>query len=414
MLPVPKIIADMEAGGPLITAMRGTNKYDLERSEAKLKASEAHLNPLKTIAQAASQMTYSKLMQPQYLAKLMGNSDVAANLSQDQREQVLKTLYGAGTGQGTGQGTGNQLLQGFYGEPTQESPFDNFKNILTNWLTGGKPPQNNNQQPMQQPSYMPPQNQAPSQNRGVVNNNQPEQVSGIPGNESLAPPENNIPQSSNKEDIYADKAARLASIKKEGEKSGTNRADDIKELDTAAYNGRDAQVSLNDLGAIVSSPEFKKIRNVPLAGQHELGWYSLNGTPEEKQMIGKFLTLSGDIVAKASKNFAGPFRVGEQKLLFSMKPNASDMPDVAIGKIEALSTMNTLLSERAALTSKMMSQYHINKGQASDMADKQLNGAEIRRQIHDRFNPQVTIKNKKTGEIMTLTPAEARNRGVDV
>jgi hypothetical protein len=57
---------------------------------------QAQYEPLKLQADAASKLTYAQLMGPQYLAKLLGNKDIAANIPDDQKAQILGNLTRAG------------------------------------------------------------------------------------------------------------------------------------------------------------------------------------------------------------------------------------------------------------------------------------------------------------------------------
>ena len=169
---------------------------------------------------------------------------------------------------------------------------------------------------------------------------------------------------------------------------------------------------IDEVSDILASPTFEQIRQTPLAGHHELQYYAKEGTPEQQQMVGKYYTLTGNLIKDASRDFAGQFRKGEQQLLNGMKPSPSDTVDSAKGKTETLSVLNKMLAARSRLTSKIMSEHHVNKLQALEEADRQVDGEAIRRQVHDRLNPMVTIKNRKTGETKTITAAEARKLGV--
>ena len=129
-------------------------------------------------------------------------------------------------------------------------------------------------------------------------------------------------------------------------------------------------------------------------------------------MVGKYYTLTGNLIKDASRDFAGQFRKGEQTLLQGMKPSTSDTVDTAKGKAGTLTVLNKMLQERSRLTSKYMEKNHANKLEASEWADRQVDGDKIRKEVHDRLNPTVTIKNRKTGEQKTISISEARKLGV--
>jgi len=169
------------------------------------------------------------------------------------------------------------------------------------------------------------------------------------------------------------------------------------------------------VNSMIASPEIRELRQVPLAGRHEMSFYAKYGTPAQQQLVGRLYAQMGNIVKDSSRDFAGQFRKGEQQLLQGMKPNDSDTIDSMTGKAESLSVMNKMLMERSRLTSQYMSQYHINKLQASEFADKKINGQAIRDQVHNTLNPKPTDedinfmaqKYKKTpDEIRTMLKAK--------
>ena len=106
----------------------------------------------------------------------------------------------------------------------------------------------------------------------------------------------------------------------------------------------------------------------------------------------------------------GPTQTMGQSLLQGMKPSLDDTVDVARGKMSSLTLLNKMLQERSRETSKLMREYHIDKLQASEMADKKINGTKIRESIEDKLSPMITIE--LNGERKTLPRSEARRRGV--
>lgn len=352
-------------------------------------------------ANAMSKLAYANLVGPQFLAKLMGNDSILANIPDEQKQSALKNIYNAGIGQSSAgnifshplspQNNGNQSLSSFL--------VDKMKNIFNQPSTN---------LPMNTPSNNSLANQSilSQEDKSGINQLTPGQSYVIKGNL------NNSQPLSNDNSSFSENVGRYKGIVQEGEASGKIRAQDIKELNDTVFNGETNQTTLDSLSNILSSPEFEQIRQIPLAGHHELSYYSKFGTPEQQNMVGQYYTLTGNVIKDSARDFAGQFRKGEQQLLEGMKPNPSDTVDVARGKAETLSVMNKLLTERSRLTSEMMNQYHVNKLQAQEMADKKINGNVIRQQIHNKLNPTVTIRNRTTGEIMTVPIEEARKRGV--
>lgn len=447
-LPLPRVVADVGPGGPLVTSMRGINALQNDMLMNKIASVKAQYAPLTTQAEAASKLAYAQLMGPQFMAKLMGNQDILANIPDDQKKNILSKLQQAGMGQGMP--GGNALSPGQSSpmpQPTQPNQGGNslsgyFGNILKNILGGGnnqQAPQSQNalMQPSQMETQMPNVNAIagidPSSELGQATTswqNSPDAAAraredgmySVPpdrellqwyrGQQGPASPPQSAPPAFGVTPTFSENVGNYKGIVKEGEESGKIRATDINELNKVAFNGQTTQTTLDNLNKIVSSPAFEEIRQVPLAGHHELAFYAKEGTPEQQNMVGQYYTLTGNIIKDSSRDFAGQFRSGEQQLLQSMKPTPSDTVDTARGKLESLSVMNKMLTQRASLTSQYMNQYHINKLEASQMADKQVDGEKIRQDVHDTLNPTVTIKNPKTGEVMTLSISEARKRGV--
>lgn len=403
-LPLPRVVADIEPGGGLVTARKGINALTSSGLQNQIDAAKARYAPITAQADAASKLAYASLMGPQFLAKLMGNEDILSNIDDPKKRNVLQMLLGAGTGQnalmnGLGANTANVANQGNVPNAIQD-PVGNlfakginyFKNA---WNFGDKSsPQSNNafaQQPVLQSQVNQPMVGSSTQ--------APQQVDSIP--------EITAPQS---DGSWVGNRAAYAGRVEEGKKAGELRAGDIKELNDTAFNANTMQGTLDELSGIVNSPEFRQIRQIPIAGQHEIGWYAKFGTPAQKRMIGNFLSEQGQVVVNAAGQFKGAFRAGEQGLINTMKVNPSDMPEVASGKIQGMSILNQMLAQRSALTARLMEDQHLSKGKAMEIADKQVNGKKIREHLDKSI--MITVRNKKTGDKKTISLLEARKLGV--
>lgn len=369
--------------------------------------------PAKTMAQVASQMAYANLMGPQFVAKLMGNSDIVANSPQLQNPATIAKLYQAGIGQGTG---ANVFANP--GAMPSSSFIDNIvepdsilgkavREVKNAFGFSDKLPQMQNNNPLSQDVNLGQPLNLSQQDRNAISNMQPgdSYVVGQPSNALVEPS-----YTPSQPKTYAETSGEFAGTKKELERSGEIRANDIKDLNEIVFNAENNQATLDDISDILGSPQFEQMRQVPILGHRELGFYSKFGTPEQQQMVGRYFTDTGNVIKNSARDFPGAFRRGEQQLLNGMKPNPSDTVDTARGKTESLSYFNKLLHERSKLTSQYMEKYHINKLKAMELADQQLNGNDIRQQIHDKLNPVVTIKNKRTGEIVTVPIGEARSK----
>jgi hypothetical protein len=402
-LPLPRVVADVGPGGPAVTSLRGMNALINDIYGNQIKKVQAEYAPTTVPAEAASKWAYANLMGPQFIAKLMGNPDVVANSPQLQNPQTINTLYQAGTGQGLG----NPFLT-MPGVPQQNQGglLGHIVNGVRNAFGfGGQQPQN----AMSQPPQMIPRQEAIARANADQQRADMREGQAIPQQTNAIIPQAPMPSAG--QNTYAENAGQYAGVKAEGAEAGKIRANDIKELADTVFNGETKQATLDDLTSMVTSPVIQEIRQLPLAGRHEMGWYAKEGTKEQKELVGRLYTQMGNLVKDSSRDFAGQFRKGEQQLLNGMKPNDSDTVDVMIGKIQSLSTMNKLLTERARLVAHNMNNYHMNKLDASELADKQLKGDNIRKQVYDSLHPTITIRNPRTGERITIPIEDARKGG---
>ena len=400
-----------------------------------MNATQAAYYPLTLKADAASKMAYANLMGPQFTAKLLGNESILSNLPDDQKNQLLQLLVNAGTKTSSLPGKLN------LGIPSDNSPWSNqpapsvtnnapvpmpaspvpmntappavpaqtISNPQTEqgkaidaWLKSPKAMQQMQNDGM---VTIPDQNKLLNWYRGLNQPSVPVQPASLPVNSSATA---GSPQPTKS---FAENTANYESVVSEGKEMGKIRANDIKDLGDTYQSGINNQTTLDQVSDILSSPAFEQIRQLPLASQHELAFYAKEGTPDQQRLVGKYYALTGNIIKDSSRDFRGQFRVGEQKLLEGMKPSPSDTIDTAKGKVESLSYLNQMLTQRSRLASQLMSQYHMNKADALDMADRSINGASVRQQIVDRLNPTVTLRNPKTGQMVTVPVSEARKGG---
>lgn len=161
----------------------------------------------------------------------------------------------------------------------------------------------------------------------------------------------------------------------------------IEDLEKNVLSSTIKQETLDELSSVVTNPSFQAMRQIPIAGKYELEGYSKFGTPEQKKLVGQYMTLTGQIIKDSARDFAGQFRIGEQALLNSMKPSLSDTYETATGKIEALSLMNKMLMERSRIMSDLMRERGLSLNKATSEADKLINADEIRNGIKQRLEP---------------------------
>lgn len=168
----------------------------------------------------------------------------------------------------------------------------------------------------------------------------------------------------------------------------------ISKLEDIVLSGTQKSDTFNELNSILGSEEFEALRQHPILGRHELGWYQKYGTPEQQDVIGKIKTYMGNIIKDSARDFAGQFRIGEQALLNDMKPNVGDSLDVMKGKAEALTYLNTMMTKRAEMEADLMRNYNMSALQAKIATDKAINPSEIKKDIKTILHPASSKKTK--------------------
>ena len=171
----------------------------------------------------------------------------------------------------------------------------------------------------------------------------------------------------------------------------------IGNLEDIVLNSSAKQETLNEVADVIASPEFKEMRQNPVLGKHELGWFSKFGSPEQQKLVGKFRANTGQIIKDSARDFGGQFRVGEQALLNSMKPNDSDSLAVMEGKTEALMFMINKITQRATVESQLMREKNLSPVQAKIAADKIVNTSKIKDEIKERLNPHREVTKELNG-----------------
>lgn len=173
----------------------------------------------------------------------------------------------------------------------------------------------------------------------------------------------------------------------------------ISDLEKQALSGYQKQETFDALNEDLGSDMFESMRRHPELGRHELAWYEKFGTKEQQEMIGRMRTHMGNIIKDSSRDFAGQFRVGEQALLNSMKPNESDSLSTMKGKAEALTYMNQLLTRRSELEADLMRNQGLSALQARIKANKDIDPKEMKKEIKTILHP--------AGRAL-ITPEQAR------
>jgi len=428
-LPLPKVVPDVGPGGPLVTALGGMNALYDAIQQAKYDAVKAQYAPFTIPAQALSQATYSQLMGPQYIAKLMGNKDIVANSPELRNPNTARQLYQAGMGAGGGMGnasqpemnangaTGNPLLDlvmknAQTASQSSRSPLAAFVDTVKNAFNlGDKTPAPESAQNallMNQPNLS-------QQDRNAIGSMQPGQAYTIQGNQNppmqgtnanagysyqpngnntvASPQEINMVANNNnpQQDNYAKNAATYAGIVKAGEELGTERGKAIADLGKQQQNLSDSGVILDRLISTVQSPEFQTMRSqIPFFQDKQLQVLAKIGTPEQQRMIGDFLSTAQAFVASTVNSFKGKALEKEFNLANKMKINENDTVGVAEGKLRALKTIKEISETKNDMIIDLMTNQNMDQGKAVKLTNKLVNTKLIENQVNGLLSTKPT------------------------
>ena len=425
-LPLPSITTNT-----IPNAMSTLNQLVNQHYQNEIAAVNAKYAPAIVTANANAKNAYANLMGPQFTAKALGNTNILAQLQPDQANAAINRVINAATGQPT---SNNILTSQNNLSPDQQGGNGQswLRNALHSFFGGNvfaPPPQNNNallqtptvpayyqNQQQQNQSPQPGQNQLQPpnqwqatdngqiQNQPVVNNPTPSQ----PINTTSNQPTDTTTANNNPNRQMAINAGQFKGTVAQGEEEGKIRAKQAKDLDDMAFNAQTTQSTVDEMNRNLVSPVLSQIRQLPLAGQHEFGYYRKLGTPEQQELIAQLDNQFKTIVKNTTKDFSGQVRNSELDLLNQTIPTDKDTINTMIGKAEALTLQRQMLITRANITSQLMHNYGMNKNDASKLADQSIDINKMRQQIHDKLHPMITLKNKKTNEQVTVPIAEAR------
>lgn len=322
-----------------------------------------------------SKNTYADIAGRQVVAKALGLPDVVANSNDPELKR--SSNYVLGSGNGHPQQTGN-LQEGI-------SLAD-----LARYLQQHEPNHAIPGLPSQAPSsgqqVFPLAEQQSSPN-GRTGNEQVE----LPPLPSLKGTNNTVSQKqfvpSTK--TYAEKTADYKGVLKEGEELGGLRAKSIDDMDKQYEQALAADIPIDHFIEMTHNPIFENMRkNVPFFQDKQLSALSAIGTPQEQKIVGDFVTSGSKAVANTINSFRGRILDKEIDLANNMKISPKDTWNVMLGKLESIKTFNEITKQRARIASQLMQKDHINRGDALEQADKQVDGEKIRNKIQEQLTPQ--------------------------
>lgn len=424
-IPSVNLFSNMPGGG-INAAMNANNALANNMHLRELNRIKAKYAPLTTQAEAMSKLAYANLMAPQFLAKMMANPDLVASLSESDIKNNLNMIQRAGSGQGTGASLINSIQngvapnsQGIKNPLSNMGEFiaDKFRNAFTSPPSPQDAPSSSN--PAASQSVAPRTGKPKGAVRKVSEqwydeNGEPVYEDNMEGSQS-SPLELEVTtgQAPGRELTYAEKAGRQRGIIKEGEKLGDYRAEDIRNTGNEQKSLAASGVVLDRLTNIVKSDEFQNARNtIPMFQDKQLSLLKIMGTPEQKDMIGDFLSTAEAYKAATVNSFAGKPLVREFDLADRIKISEGDPVGVAEGKIRSLTTLKKIAEQKNKIILRLMQDKHMNQGDAIEEANKRVDIKPIELEVTKLLEPRVSVTNQRTGEIIMMPRSKARELGV--
>lgn len=402
-IPLPKVVADVEAGGPFVTSARGLNALRQSQLQNQISGIEAQYKPLTVQAEAASKLAYANLMGPQFLAKMMANDPILANMTEEQKRTALQKLYQAGSGQGTGASIFGNLSK--MGQPSNNN--SSLAGNIVGGAAGMAMPVINkllerlgitspSANPMANPTGTPPSSQnamvnmpnvgagiqATPQQANAISGMQPGQAMRVDESGNLVPVRPNT---------FAENTAKQKSIVEEGAELGRGRAKDINSYGNIYQAAVNQGHVFDDLVDMSNSPEMQKLKNgVPLFQEKQMKVLSKIGTPEEQEMVGRFYNSTNELIKNTINSFEGNKLRGEADIARDMKVSPNDTWSTMVGKLQSAMTYNEYNKQLSSMVVKLMKDQHLDKQTSIETADKALDGKKIRTDIFNQLHPKPT------------------------
>lgn len=429
-LPLPRTVPDVGPGGGLVTAMGGINALHNAMIERKMNQIKSQYLPSTLQAEAASKLAYANLMGPQFLAKLLQNPGAIANMGDPAAREALQKAVQAGMGQGSGQNYLNQPQHTGVGEPSTNNFSGYLKNALKGFLVQGSTQsanplnaaaQDTQEAPPQvaRPPATPPMGNAPRPKDGVtLEGEQWYNKKGEPvyAEEEVAPngePTMELELTKGiKPKSYAEKEGEFKGTIKQREEEGKNRAIARKQIGESQLALSNSGSVLDRMTGLITNPVFANMRNrIPGFQNKQLDYLKVMGTPEEKELIGDFLSTGESFIASTVQGFSGKPLVREFDLAQRQKITPYDTIESATGKLQSARALHDIAEKKNDIVDELLDKGY-NEAEAVKMANKMVDVSQIEKDTRARLQRKITVTNRKTGVTKEVTIDEARKMGV--
>ena len=142
---------------------------------------------------------------------------------------------------------------------------------------------------------------------------------------------------------------------RELEKEGEYRAAALKQIGESQLGLSNSGAVLDRMTGIVTNPVFGNMRNkIPGFQNKQLDYLKVMGTPEEKELIGDFLSTGESFIASTVQGFSGKPLVREFDLAQRQKITPHDTVDSAIGKLRSATALHDIAEKKNQIVSELL------------------------------------------------------------
>jgi hypothetical protein len=146
---------------------------------------------------------------------------------------------------------------------------------------------------------------------------------------------------------------------------------------------------LENIQDISSNPAFQAMYKNPEYFGYNLSYLKRFGTPEQQKLLTSLGTNAKSIFQAMGQEFKGAFREYELKLFNKAAPDEiNDTIQQIIAKTNTAMAIRTLISRRLSLAANIVasSSGRILPGAALEIAERQINGRKVIKEIEDHYN----------------------------
>ncbi len=424
-LPLPRVIPDVGPGGGIVTAMGGINKLANDMTLRKINEVKEQYAPLTTQAEAASKLAYANLVNPQYIAKIMGNPQFMANLSEEQKNMLKDLAYSAGVrNQGTVPSQ-NPLAQ-LQGQavPEDHSFTGWLKNSLKNAFPRGQQQQAPTNALANMGNQVAPQMARPEdpyQHRpkdGVtLEGAQWYNKKGEPVyEEDVQTPDGAMQLELTKGvpgKTYAENAGDYQGAIKQGEEAAKLRAQSIgdigEEMKQLSTTGANVDRLIDDF----TNPDFMAMREeFPFFQDTQLKALSHVGDERQRNMIGNLIANIESFKGSTVNGFKGQTLKREFDYADKLKPTENDTVYTALGKLQTLKALKDIAWQKNVMIKNLMERDRLSLADAVERVDQKIDIKSIDKAVREYTQPMYKLRNPKTGQTIMVPKKRAQELGV--